>query len=75
MLSVITGFINSSHETAQLYTLVSMTEAIAHMLGSPLVQSVWAKGIDLGGRWLILPFVLLAVSTRIISQLAPKLIN
>jgi hypothetical protein len=51
-----------------------MTEAIAHMLGSPLVQSVWAKGIDLGGRWLVLPFVLLAVSTCIISQLTLKLI-
>ncbi len=63
MLSVITAFIDSSHKTGRLYTLVSMTEAIAHMLGSPIVQAVWAKGIDLGRGWLVLPFILLFVST------------
>ncbi|KAF2841302.1 MFS general substrate transporter, partial [Patellaria atrata CBS 101060] len=59
MLSVITGFIDPSQETARLYTLVSMAEAVAHMLGSPFVEHVWASGIRLGGQWMILPFVVL----------------
>ncbi|KAG4428898.1 hypothetical protein IFR05_015620 [Cadophora sp. M221] len=49
-----TGF-----ETAQLYTLVATTDAVAHMIASPLLQKVWGGALELGGRWIVLPFLVL----------------
>ncbi|OAX81826.1 hypothetical protein ACJ72_03829 [Emergomyces africanus] len=59
ILAVITSFVNSSKETAQLYTLVATTDALAHMIASPLLQLVWSNALNIGGRWLVLPFIVL----------------
>ncbi|OJD10911.1 hypothetical protein AJ78_08199 [Emergomyces pasteurianus Ep9510] len=59
ILAVITSFVNSSKETAQLYTLVATTDAVAHMIASPLLQRVWSSALSIGGRWLVLPFIVL----------------
>ncbi|PGH29195.1 hypothetical protein GX50_08058 [[Emmonsia] crescens] len=59
ILAVMTSFVNSSKETAQLYTLVATTDAVAHMIGSPLLQQVWSRALNIGGRWLVLPFIVL----------------
>ncbi|KAL4821136.1 major facilitator superfamily domain-containing protein [Aspergillus spinulosporus] len=59
ILAVLTSFVNSARDTGQLYTLVATTDAIAHMIASPLLQSVWSSALQLGGRWIVLPFVVL----------------
>jgi hypothetical protein len=56
------SYVDPSRETGKLYVLVSMADALAHMIGSPLVESIWARAIDLGGDWLVLQFVVLSVS-------------
>ncbi len=61
VLAVLTEFVNSRKETAKLYTLVATTDAVAHMIASPLLQKVWSKGLQLGGRWIVLPFLVLMV--------------
>ncbi|KAG4438250.1 hypothetical protein IFR05_006278 [Cadophora sp. M221] len=59
VLAVLTEFVNSRKETAQLYTLVATTDAVAHMIASPLLQKVWGGALELGGRWIVLPFLVL----------------
>ncbi|PGH08512.1 hypothetical protein AJ80_07832 [Polytolypa hystricis UAMH7299] len=59
ILAVLTSFVNSAKETAQLYTLVATTDAIAHMVASPLLQRIWSIALNIGGRWLVLPFLVL----------------
>ncbi|KAL4860966.1 major facilitator superfamily domain-containing protein [Aspergillus spectabilis] len=59
ILAVLTSFVNSARDTGQLYTLVATTDAIAHMIASPLLQSVWSSALKLGGRWIVLPFLVL----------------
>ncbi|RDW85282.1 hypothetical protein BP6252_02872 [Coleophoma cylindrospora] len=59
ILAVLTTYVNSSKETARLYTLVATTDAIAHMIASPLLQQVWAIALKIGRQWLVLPFLVL----------------
>ncbi|KAL3479806.1 major facilitator superfamily domain-containing protein [Aspergillus californicus] len=59
ILAVLTSFVNSARDTGQLYTLVATTDAIAHLIASPLLQYVWSSALKLGGRWITLPFVVL----------------
>lgn len=40
-----------------------MTDALSHLVGDPLIQVIWASALKIGGTWLILPFLVLAVST------------
>lgn len=61
ILAVLTAYVNSAKETARLYTLVATTDAIAHMIASPLLQRVWSHALELGGKWLVLPFFVLMV--------------
>lgn len=58
---MLTAFVSSEKETAKLYSLIATTDAIAHMIASPLLQLVWDKALHIGGRWIVLPFVVLAV--------------
>ncbi|KAH8679485.1 major facilitator superfamily domain-containing protein [Ilyonectria robusta] len=60
IIAVLTAFVSSEKETAKLYSLIATTDAIAHMIASPLLQLVWDKALDIGGRWIVLPFVVLA---------------
>jgi len=59
ILAVLTAYVNSAKETARLYTLVATTDAIAHMIASPLLQRVWSYALELGGKWIVLPFFVL----------------
>lgn len=61
ILAVLTAYVNSAKETARLYTLVATTDAIAHMIASPLLQQVWSHALKLGGKWIVLPFFVLMV--------------
>ena len=59
-----TAFVSSKQETGRLYTMVATTDAIAHMIASPLLQWVWGRALTLGGRWIVLPFLVLMVSLK-----------
>ncbi|XTI92976.1 MFS general substrate transporter [Cenococcum geophilum] len=58
VLAYISGHIDPVHDTARLYTLISILDAFVHMAGSPLIEILWARGLDIGGDWLALPFII-----------------
>jgi len=39
--------------------MVATTDAVAHMIASPLLQWIWGHALAIGGRWLVLPFLVL----------------
>ncbi|CRL22149.1 Siderophore transporter, RhtX/FptX family [Penicillium camemberti] len=59
ILAVLTSYIPIASDTAKLYTLVATTDAIAHLIASPMLQFTWSRALKIGGRWLALPFMLL----------------
>ncbi|KAH6860351.1 major facilitator superfamily domain-containing protein [Alternaria alternata] len=59
ILAVVTAFVSSNQETGRLYTMVATTDAVAHMIASPLLQWIWGHALAIGGRWLVLPFLVL----------------
>lgn len=61
MLAVMSEYIDPSKEAAQLYTLISLTDALAHMIGSPGFEYVWGHAVKIGGAWLVLQFLVLTV--------------
>ena len=63
LLAVVSTYITSSRETGKLYTLITMTDALSHLVGEPFIQVIWASALKLGEMWLILPFLVLTVST------------
>ena len=48
--------------------LISMTDALAHIIGSFVIESIWGLAVDLGGRWLVLQFIVLSVRLPIDIQ-------
>ena len=73
LLAVASTYITSSLETGKLYTLMTMTDALSHPVGDPCIQLIWASALKVGGTWLILPFLVLTVST-VLSHLGQLLI-
>lgn len=63
ILAVLTILVNSAKDTGRLYSLVALTDSVAHMIASPLLQSVWSRALNMGGGWLVLPFIVLMVSS------------
>lgn len=61
ILAVLTSYIPIASDTAKLYTLVATTDAIAHLIASPMLQFTWSRALKIGGRWLPLPFMVLTV--------------
>jgi hypothetical protein len=61
ILAVLTSYIPISSDTAKLYTLVATTDAIAHLIASPMLQYTWSRALKIGGRCLALPFMRLTV--------------
>lgn len=47
---------------AQLYGVIQIMENIGFLMASPILQGSWARALDLQGRWLPLPFLVVAVS-------------
>ena len=71
LLAVASTYISSSSDTGKLYTLLSMTDAFAHIPGEPLIQAVWAAAINAGGSWLVLPFVVMIVRQKLLCLIKP----
>ncbi|CAG8290601.1 unnamed protein product, partial [Penicillium salamii] len=61
ILAVLTSYIPIASDTAKLYTLVATTDAIAHLIASPMLQFTWSRALKIGGRWLPLPFMVLTI--------------
>lgn len=61
LLAFFSSYIDTSLETGRLYTVMSVTDAFSHMIGDPIVQSTWRVALGLGGRWLVLPFLITTV--------------
>jgi hypothetical protein len=62
MLTFMSGHLVTFEDTGRLYTLISTTDALGHLIGSPLFEYIWAWGLELGGSWIALPFIFLIVS-------------
>lgn len=60
-LAVVTGFVDETKDTAKLYTLMATTDALAYMVGNPLIQIVWSRALAIGDGMIVLPFIILAV--------------
>jgi hypothetical protein len=67
MVSVITDFVSADYR-ARLYALLSIIEEFTRLIGTPLIQNAWARGIEWGGELLGFPFWILAVSPTFGSQ-------
>lgn len=63
ILAVLSSFVSAMSESGKLYTLVATTDAIAHLIASPLLQYLWSRALKIGGRWIVLPFMVLTVDT------------
>lgn len=61
LLAATSYYIDISSECAHLYTLISMVDTVAHILGGLAIEGIWAEAIDLGGKWLVLQYVVLTV--------------
>ena len=72
LLAVASTYIGSSSDTGKLYTILSITDAFTHVPGEPFIQAVWAAAINLGGNWLVLPFVVITVRKERLYLQAPS---
>lgn len=70
ILVALASYIDGAKNMAQLYTLMSVIEALAHVVGSPLIEMIWAAAVGMGSQWLVLPFVALAVCNPRLSCLS-----
>lgn len=55
------------HHIARLNTLVSVFDTIGLMIGSPLLALLFQKGVELGGMWIGLPFIVCAGVVAVIA--------
>lgn len=56
LLAVASSYIDPSAETGRLYTIMSVTDAFSHMIGEPIIQSIWSAALELERHWRMLPF-------------------
>ena len=59
ILAVMSEFINALKETGRLYMLISMTDALAHIIRSLVIESILGLAVDLSGPWLVLQFIII----------------
>ena len=64
--SLLTSLVEA-HHVARLNTFIGIFDTIGHMIGSPLLAMLFRKGIDLGGVWFGLPFLLDAAIVAMIG--------
>lgn len=62
ILAILATYIEKPTETAPIYTLMSITEGLAHLIGSPTLGAIWGVAVKRGHAWYTLPFRALAVS-------------
>ncbi len=58
-------YTNGPAQTNALYTLLSLTDGLSHMLGAPFMQTLWSRSLELDESWLVLPFCLTLVSFEV----------
>jgi hypothetical protein len=62
ILAILATYIEKTTGTARIYTLMSTTEGLAHLIGSPALEAIWGVAVERGPAWYTLPFQVLAVS-------------
>ena len=62
ILAFLATCVDTPNMTAQLYTLLSFVESLAHVAGSPFIEWVWGRAVSHGGSWLVLQFLVIAAS-------------
>jgi hypothetical protein len=65
LLAVASMYTNGPAQTNGLYTLLSLTDGLSHMLGAPFIQKVWSRSLELDKAWLVLPFGITFVSFEV----------
>jgi hypothetical protein len=55
------------HHIARLNTLVGVVDTVGLMIGSPLLAFAFGKGIELGGLWTGLPFLICAGGLTVVA--------
>lgn len=61
LLAATSNYIDIPSECAQLYTLISTVDTVAHIFGGLAIEGIWAEAVKLGGKWLVLQYVVLTV--------------
>ena len=51
-----------SHHIARVYSVVSIIDTVGMMVGSPMLASLFKRGLALGGAWIGLPFYFTALT-------------
>lgn len=46
---------------ARFYGCIQVVENVGYLIAAPILQSAWAKGLELQHQWLGLPFMVAAV--------------
>ncbi|KAN0076219.1 hypothetical protein V8E54_006361 [Elaphomyces granulatus] len=59
MLAVMSEYIDPTRETARLFMLISITDALGHVVWSPILESIWGLAVGQRGTLLSLPFFIL----------------
>lgn len=50
-----------THMRARFYGCIQVVENVGYLIAAPILQSAWAKGLELQHQWLGLPFMVAAV--------------
>jgi hypothetical protein len=64
--SLMTSLVES-HHVARLNTAVGVFDTVGLMVGSPLLAFLFEKGVEVGGLWLGLPFLVCAGAVAVIG--------
>lgn len=57
------------HTIATLNTTITLTEMIMGLVAAPATSWLFSRGMDLGGAWMGLPFLVTAVLTIVVSAM------
>lgn len=56
------------HMQSRFYGVIQVMENAGYLIAAPILQAVWAQGLESGGPWLMLPFIVVAVSVVLPSM-------
>ncbi|KAK3938171.1 major facilitator superfamily domain-containing protein, partial [Diplogelasinospora grovesii] len=51
-----------NHLRSRFYGVIQMMENVGYLIAAPILQAAWASALEMRGPWLILPFMVVAVS-------------
>jgi hypothetical protein len=74
--SLLTSIVEASH-VGTLYNTIAVTETIGMLFAGPLLSSSFRSGLDLGGAWIGLPFIVAGgfFATAMVIVLSVRLPN